>query len=40
MEQNALERGGSEGCFVFTIWLVVAFDFVGRLFLSLFVLNF
>ena len=26
LEQNMLERGGSEGCFVFTSWPVVAFD--------------
>ena len=26
-EQNALERGGAEGCFVFTNWLLGAFDY-------------
>ena len=26
VEQNAKERGGYEGCFVFTSWLVGAFD--------------
>ena len=25
--QNMYERGGSEGCFVFTSWLIRTFDF-------------